>query len=115
MSKPTFLISCPIDTYSGYGSRSRDIVKAIIELDKYEVKILPQRWGQTPKGFIQNNPEWGFLSKHILTFNHQTNLKFGCKLQFQMNFNLLENITLDVPQELNQLLPLVIGLKVAIV
>ena len=37
MSKPTFLISCPIDTYSGYGSRSRDIVKAIIELDKYEV------------------------------------------------------------------------------
>jgi len=67
MSKPTFLISCPIDTYSGYGSRSRDIVKAIIELDKYEVKILPQRWGQTPKGFIQNNPEWGFLSKHILS------------------------------------------------
>jgi glycosyltransferase involved in cell wall biosynthesis len=67
MSKPTFLISCPIDTYSGYGSRSRDIVKAIIELDKYEVKIIPQRWGQTPKGFIQNNPEWEFLSKHILT------------------------------------------------
>jgi glycosyltransferase involved in cell wall biosynthesis len=67
MSKPAFLISCPIDTYSGYGSRSRDIVKAIIELDKYEVKIMPQRWGQTPKGFIKNNPEWEFLSKHILT------------------------------------------------
>jgi glycosyltransferase involved in cell wall biosynthesis len=67
MSKPTFLISCPIDTYSGYGARSRDIVKAIIELDKYEVKIIPQRWGQTPKGFIKNNPEWEFLSKHILT------------------------------------------------
>ena len=67
MSKPTFLISCPIDTYSGYGARSRDIVKVIIELDKYEVKIMPQRWGQTPKGFIKNNPEWEFLSKHILT------------------------------------------------
>jgi glycosyltransferase involved in cell wall biosynthesis len=67
MSKPAFLISCPIDTYSGYGARSRDIVKAIIELDKYEVKIMPQRWGQTPKGFIKNNPEWEFLSKHILT------------------------------------------------
>ncbi len=37
MSKPTFVISCPIDTYSGYGARSRDIVKAIIELDKYEI------------------------------------------------------------------------------
>ena len=37
MSKPRFVISCPFDTYSGYGARSRDIVKAIIELDKYNV------------------------------------------------------------------------------
>jgi hypothetical protein len=67
MSKPTFVISCPIDTYSGYGARSRDIVKAIIEMDKYDVKILGQRWGQTPFGFIESNPEWGFLTKHILS------------------------------------------------
>jgi glycosyltransferase involved in cell wall biosynthesis len=66
MNKPTFLISCPIDTYSGYGARSRDIVKAIIELDKYDVKILPQRWGNTPFGFIKNNPEWKFLEPLIL-------------------------------------------------
>ena len=66
MSKPVFVISCPIDTYSGYGARSRDIVKAIIELDKYDVKILPQRWGSTPKGFIKNNPEWSFLTNHLL-------------------------------------------------
>jgi hypothetical protein len=66
MSKPVFVISCPIDTYSGYGARSRDIVKAIIELDKYDVKVLPQRWGSTPFGFIEANPEWEFLNKHIL-------------------------------------------------
>jgi glycosyltransferase involved in cell wall biosynthesis len=66
MSKPVFVISCPIDTYSGYGARSRDIVKAIIELDKYEVKILPQRWGNTPFGFIKANPEWEFLVQHVL-------------------------------------------------
>jgi hypothetical protein len=66
MSKPVFVISCPIDTYSGYGARSRDIVKAIIELDKYDVKVLPQRWGSTPKGFIKNNQEWEFLTKHLL-------------------------------------------------
>ena len=67
MNKPVFIISCPIDTYSGYGARSRDIVKAIIELEKYDVKIAPQRWGATPKGFIKDNPEWEFLNKHILT------------------------------------------------
>ena len=65
MSKPLFFISCPIDTYSGYGARSRDLVKAIIELDKYDVKLLPQMWGNTPWGFIEDNPEWSFLNNHI--------------------------------------------------
>ena len=65
MSKPLFFISCPIDTYSGYGARSRDLVRAIIELDKYDVKILPQMWGNTPWNFINDNPEWSFLSNYI--------------------------------------------------
>jgi len=65
--KPVFVISCPIDTYSGYGARSRDIVKAIIKTDKYDVKILPQRWGATPWNFIEDHKEeWGFLQPHIL-------------------------------------------------
>jgi len=70
MNKPLFVISCPIDTYSGYGSRSRDVVKAIIETDKYDVKILPQKWGNTPWGFIKDNSEeWGFLTQYILPNN----------------------------------------------
>ena len=40
MEKPLAVVSCPIDTYSGYGARARDYVKALIELDKYDVKIL---------------------------------------------------------------------------
>jgi len=63
--KPTFMISCPIDTYSGYGARSRDVVKAIIEMDKYDVKILPQRWGATPWGFIEDHEEWKFLNTYL--------------------------------------------------
>jgi hypothetical protein len=89
MSKPVFVISCPIDTYSGYGARSRDIVKAIIEMDKYDVKILSQRWGNTPFGFIKDHQEWEFLTSHLLSISTITmhNQKFGCKLQFQMNSN----------------------------
>jgi hypothetical protein len=64
--KPLFIISCPFDTYSGYGARSRDLVKAIIETDKYEVKLLSQRWGATPFGFCDANPEWSFLMNHAL-------------------------------------------------
>jgi hypothetical protein len=64
--KNTFIISCPIDTYSGYGARSRDLVKSIIELNKYDVQILGQRWGSTPFGFINDHPEWEFLKPYLI-------------------------------------------------
>jgi len=64
--KPLFIISCPFDTYSGYGARSRDLVKAIIETNKYEVKLLSQRWGNTPFGFCNDNQEWNFLNNYSL-------------------------------------------------
>jgi len=64
--KNTFYISCPIDTYSGYGSRSRDLVKTIIESNKYDVKIIPQRWGNTSWGYIKDHSEkWGFLEQYL--------------------------------------------------
>lgn len=72
--KPLFIISCPIDTYSGYGARSRDLVRAIIELKKneYDIKILPQRWGNCPWNFIKDHKdEWGFLSSYLLPFGNQ--------------------------------------------
>lgn len=47
-NKPTFYISGPFDTYSGYGARARDLARAVIDLDKYDVKLIPQRWGSTP-------------------------------------------------------------------
>jgi glycosyltransferase involved in cell wall biosynthesis len=56
--KPLLVISCPLDTFSGYGARARDIVKVLLKSEKYEVKILSQRWGNTPFGFLKsNNPE----------------------------------------------------------
>ena len=54
--KPICVVSCPIDTFSGYGARSRDFVKSLIESkgEEWDIKIMPQRWGDTP---------WNFLSK----------------------------------------------------
>ena len=92
--KNTFTISCPIDTYSGYGARSRDLLKALIELDKYEIKILPQRWGNTPWDFIENNPEWHFLKPFLLSFGQPLTEKpdIWAQITVQMNFNPLGNI-----------------------
>lgn len=66
MDKPLFVISSPFDCYSGYSARSRDLIKAIIELDKYDVKLLSQRWGNTPFGFCKDNQEWSFLNEYKL-------------------------------------------------
>ena len=56
--KPVIAISAPVNTFSGYGARSRDVVKALIDSGKYEVKILSQRWGGTPQNFLQaDNPD----------------------------------------------------------
>jgi len=69
MNKPVFAISCPYDTYSGYGARARDIVKAIINTGKYDVKLMAQRWGSTAWGFCDDHPEWAYLKGHQLPEN----------------------------------------------
>jgi glycosyltransferase involved in cell wall biosynthesis len=67
MSKPICIISCPIDTYSGYGARSRDFVKSLIKTkgEEWDIKILSQRWGQTPFGFLENENEIDLKSRII--------------------------------------------------
>lgn len=67
--KPLFAISCPIDTYYGYGARSRDLVKSLIDSNKYRIKILPQKWGNCPWGFIEDHSEWEFLNEHLVKGN----------------------------------------------
>ena len=68
--KPLVVISCPADTFSGYGARSRDIALPLIKSGKYDVKILPQRWGSTPWGFLQNeNPDHKLIKDCFLSNN----------------------------------------------
>jgi hypothetical protein len=67
--KQLCVISAPPDTYSGYGARARDFIKAIRDLkqEEWEIKVLPQRWGQTPWGFIENNKEeWGWMEEMFI-------------------------------------------------
>jgi len=65
MSKPIVVVSCPIDTYSGYGARARDVVKSLIATDKYDVKILAQRWGNTRFGYLEEHNEHDMTSRVI--------------------------------------------------
>ncbi len=57
MSKPLCLVTAPVATRSGYGAHSRDICRALIKLDRYDVRIWNVRWGSTPmNALIQDDP-----------------------------------------------------------
>jgi len=59
MSKPILVFQAPIATRSGYGDHSRDILKSLFELDTYDVKVVPTRWGNTPQDQIDPQTEFG--------------------------------------------------------
>lgn len=59
MSKPLLLFKGPVATRSGYGDHSRDLLKSIFDLDRFDVKIIPTRWGNTPQNQIDPTTEIG--------------------------------------------------------
>ena len=46
--KPMVLVQGPVATRSGYGEHARDLVRALVSIDKWDVKIINTRWGNTP-------------------------------------------------------------------
>jgi hypothetical protein len=52
--KETLVFQGPIATRSGYGDHCRDLVKSLKKMDRFDIKIIPMRWGNTPQD--QLNP-----------------------------------------------------------
>ena len=65
MIKKLCIVSCPIDTQSGYGARSRDFVRSLISLkqDEWNIQILGQRWGNTPWGVLDQEKDQDLISR----------------------------------------------------
>lgn len=66
--KPLCVIRAPCATRSGYGDMSRDIIRHIIEYDKFDVKVHSVNWGDTPMNALdENNPKDKMIIDRILT------------------------------------------------
>jgi len=73
-NKPLVLITAPVGTRSGYGSRSRDIAYSLIKSGKYDVKIWNTRWGSTPMNALDtNNPKHKLIIDCLLEQPQLTN------------------------------------------
>ena len=65
--KSLVLVTAPVGTRSGYGSHSRDICRSLIEMDRFDVKIWPVRWGGTPQDALdQKDPNDVIIIERLL-------------------------------------------------
>lgn len=59
MNKPSLVFQGPVATRSGYGDHARDLLQSLFDIDKYDIKIVPTRWGDTPQNQIDPQTEFG--------------------------------------------------------
>ena len=57
--KQTLVFQGPIFTRSGYGDHCRDLMKSLRKMDKYDIKIIPLRWGNTPQNQVDGESDFG--------------------------------------------------------
>ena len=65
--KPICLVTAPVATRSGYGAHARDICRALIKLDRYDVRIWGVRWGNCPMNALnQDDPNDKMIIERLL-------------------------------------------------
>ncbi len=68
MNKPTLIFQSPCFTRSGYGDHSRDLLKSLRKMDKYDIKIIPLRWGNTPQNNVDGESDFGrWMLERVIT------------------------------------------------
>lgn len=72
--KPVCVIQGPVASRSGYGDHMRGICEDIIKWDKFDVKIVPMRWGVCPNTMLddETRPMVKEIKSKILTTNLTT-------------------------------------------
>lgn len=55
MNKPFLLYRAPVESVSGYGAHSRDILKGLFESKLFDIKIDSCLWGSTPLTALDEN------------------------------------------------------------
>ena len=68
MSKrPSVIIRAPCECRAGYGDFARDVIRHIIEYDKFDVMVHSVPWGDTPMNALdENNPKDKMIIDRII-------------------------------------------------
>lgn len=53
--KDTLVFSGPVGTRSGYGAHARDLLKSLKDMNRFDIHVVPTRWGSTPMNALDPN------------------------------------------------------------
>ena len=96
------LITGPVATRSGYGSHSRDLVRSLIAMDRFDIKINSLKWGNCPMNALdKTNSDDKIILDRILS---------GNELQRQPDIH----IQISVPNEFTPIAKYNIGITAGI-
>tara|TARA_Y100001973_G_C5203570_1_gene339688 strand:+ start:1837 stop:3207 length:1371 start_codon:yes stop_codon:yes gene_type:complete len=71
-NKPVMLIVGPLSTRSGYGEHARDLFHSFYDLNRFNIKVMDVRWGDTPRNALKSdNKKDKIILESILTEKHQ--------------------------------------------
>ena len=68
--RPLVLVTGPPATRSGYGAHTRDLIHALIGMDRFDIHINSLRWGNTPMNALnEQDPKDKLIIDRLLTDN----------------------------------------------
>lgn len=55
--KKVLVFQGPVSSRSGYGDHARDLVRSLIAMDRFDIKIIDMRWGDCPRNGLTTTDE----------------------------------------------------------
>ena len=96
MIKPILLFRGPVESRSGYGSHSRDVLKSFKDLDMFEIYVDSCNWGLTPMTALENDNEYHEWIKSKITNNIDKIIDLYVQVTIPNEFQRLGKVNIGV-------------------
>jgi glycosyltransferase involved in cell wall biosynthesis len=94
--RPFLLFRGPVETVSGYGSHSRDLLKSLYDMDLFDIQIDSCNWGVTPKTALNDNDEFHQWIKNNITSKITKTPDIYVQVTIPVEFNRMGNFNIGI-------------------
>lgn len=94
--RPFLLFRGPVETVSGYGSHSRDLLKSLYDMDLFDIQIDSCNWGVTPKTALNDNDEFHQWIKNNITSKIPKTPDIYVQVTIPVEFNRMGNFNIGI-------------------